>query len=86
MWFEAFIESELEVPRHLARQVHDLYRPTHPEFEPRTLWSLSNRAMHHPLARNPATPHDAEVAVFFAVLLTPMNFQMHVVGRMPHFG
>jgi hypothetical protein len=27
----------------LARQVHDLYfRPVHPEFEPRTLWSLSN--------------------------------------------
>jgi hypothetical protein len=27
----------------LARQVHDLYfGPVHPEFEPRTLWSLSN--------------------------------------------
>jgi hypothetical protein len=41
--YRAFIEGELEVPRHLARPVHDLYfRPAHPEFEPRTLWSLSN--------------------------------------------
>ena len=41
--YRAFIESDLEVPRHLARPVHDLYfRPAHPEFEPRTLWSLSN--------------------------------------------
>jgi len=41
--YRAFIESNLEVPRHLAKPVHDLYfRPTHPEFEPRTLWSLSN--------------------------------------------
>jgi hypothetical protein len=23
--YQAFIESELEVPRHLARRVHDLY-------------------------------------------------------------
>jgi len=23
--YEAFIESELEVPKHLARRVHDLY-------------------------------------------------------------
>ena len=41
--YQAFIESELDAPKHLARQVHELYfRPTHPEFEPRTLWSLSN--------------------------------------------
>jgi hypothetical protein len=41
--YQAFIESELEVPRHLARRVHDLYfSPPHPEFEPRTVWSLSN--------------------------------------------
>jgi len=33
----------LEVPRHLARRVHDLYfSPQYPDFEPRTLWSLSN--------------------------------------------
>jgi hypothetical protein len=41
--YQAFIESELEVPRCLARRVHDLYfSPQYPEFEPRTLWSLSN--------------------------------------------
>jgi hypothetical protein len=41
--YQAFIESELEVPRHLARRVHDLYfEPQYPEFESRTIWSLSN--------------------------------------------
>jgi len=37
------LAEELEVPRHLARRVHDLYfSPQFAEFEPRTLWSLSN--------------------------------------------
>jgi len=41
--YEAFIESELEVPKHLARRVHDNYFvPRHDEFRPRTMWSLSN--------------------------------------------
>jgi hypothetical protein len=41
--YQAFVESELDAPKHLTRQVHVLYfRPTHPEFEPRTLWSLTN--------------------------------------------
>jgi hypothetical protein len=41
--YQAFIESELEVPRHLARRVHDLYfEPHYDEFKRRTLWSLSN--------------------------------------------
>jgi hypothetical protein len=41
--YRAFIEGELEVPRHLARRVHDLYfQPEHEEFNPRTMWSLSN--------------------------------------------
>jgi len=41
--YEAFVEGSLEVPRHLARAVHENYfRPTHEEFEPRTVWSLSN--------------------------------------------
>jgi len=41
--YRAFIESALEVPRHLAKPVHDLYfSPQHEEFQPRTLWSLSN--------------------------------------------
>jgi hypothetical protein len=41
--YQAFIEGELEVPRHLARHTHDLYfNPPHDEFAPGTVWSLSN--------------------------------------------
>jgi hypothetical protein len=41
--YRAFVEAELDVPRQLARRVHDLYfEPTHEEFAPRTMWSLSN--------------------------------------------
>jgi hypothetical protein len=41
--YRAFIEGELEAPKHLARDVHDLYfNPTTEEFGPRTMWSLSN--------------------------------------------
>ena len=40
---EAFIEGQLEAPKHLARSVHDLYfEPKYEEFRPRTIWSLSN--------------------------------------------
>ena len=41
--YRAFVEAELDIPHHLDRKVHDLYfRPTHPEFQSRTMWSLSN--------------------------------------------
>jgi len=41
--YQAFIEGGLEIPRHLARTVHDLYfNPRFEEFGPRTMWSLSN--------------------------------------------
>jgi hypothetical protein len=41
--YEAFIESELDVPKHLARRVHDHYfEPQFEDFKPRTVWSLSN--------------------------------------------
>jgi len=41
--YHAFIESDLDVPKHLARSVHDLYfHPQHEEFQQRTMWSLSN--------------------------------------------
>ena len=41
--YQAFIEGELDVPKHLARQVHDLYfEPRYDEFRPRTMGSLSN--------------------------------------------
>jgi hypothetical protein len=41
--YKAFVEGELDAPKHLARRVHDLYfNPTVEEFAPRTTWSLSN--------------------------------------------
>jgi hypothetical protein len=41
--YQAFIEGGLEVPRHLARIVHERYfNPSHEDFQPRTIWSLSN--------------------------------------------
>lgn len=41
--YHAFIGDQLDAPKHLARRVHQEYfEPRHPEFEPRTLWSLEN--------------------------------------------
>ncbi|HJZ97466.1 MAG TPA: hypothetical protein VKE70_13245 [Candidatus Solibacter sp.] len=41
--YRAFIEGDLDVPKHLARKVHELYfTPQHHDFESRTMWSLSN--------------------------------------------
>jgi Domain of unknown function (DUF932) len=41
--YRAFVEDEIDAPKHLAREVHKLYfNPQYPEFAPRTLWSLSN--------------------------------------------
>lgn len=41
--YRAFIESTLEVPRQLARSVHEHYfEPKYEEFQQRTMWSLSN--------------------------------------------
>ena len=41
--YRAFIEEGLEVPKHLADDVHHHYfEPEYDEFRPRTMWSLSN--------------------------------------------
>ena len=41
--YRAFIEEELDVAKHLAKDVHRLYfEPEHEEFRARTMWSLSN--------------------------------------------
>jgi len=41
--YRAFIEGELEAPKHLAKDVHRYYfNPEHEAFAPRTMWSLSN--------------------------------------------
>ena len=37
------MESELDVPKHLAERIHDQYfDPRVEEFTPRTMWTLSN--------------------------------------------
>jgi hypothetical protein len=39
----AFVQGELNVPKRMARRVHDLYfNPQVEDFAPRTTWSLSN--------------------------------------------
>src|ERR1051326_6922871 len=41
--YRAFIEGGLEVPKHLADDVHRHYfDPQYDEFRPRTMWSFSN--------------------------------------------
>jgi hypothetical protein len=41
--YRAFVEAELDIPHHLDRTVHDLYfNPKYEEFQPRTMWTLSN--------------------------------------------
>lgn len=41
--YGAFIQGDLEVPKHLARSVHQNYfEPDIEEFKSRTMWSLSN--------------------------------------------
>ncbi len=41
--YGAFVEGKLDVPKHLAPLVHDLYfYPQADEFASRTMWSLSN--------------------------------------------
>jgi hypothetical protein len=43
IFYSAFIDGKLDVPRGLLSDVHRLYfEPEYPEFSPRTLWSLSN--------------------------------------------
>lgn len=44
--YSAFIEGELEIPKHLARDVHGNYfEPPLPDFQPRTTWSLKTAGM-----------------------------------------
>ena len=41
--YEAFIEGAAEIPKHLAKDVHRHYfSPEYEEFQPRTMFSLSN--------------------------------------------
>ena len=69
--YGAFIEGSLAVPRHLARVVHQHYfDPAHPDFAPRTMWSLSNAFTEafkklEPIPRMQAT---AKLAPFLAAV------------------
>jgi hypothetical protein len=41
--YRAFIEDELDAPKHLARVIHhEYFEPAFPDFAPRTKWSLQN--------------------------------------------
>ena len=41
--YRAFIEGDLQAPKHLAGIVRDLYfNPKYEDFQPCTMWSLSN--------------------------------------------
>jgi len=43
IFYSAFIDGKLEVPRSLLPEVHRLYfEPQYPQFSARTMWSLSN--------------------------------------------
>jgi hypothetical protein len=43
IFYSAFIDGKLEVPRSLLPEVHRLYfEPRYPQFSARTIWSLSN--------------------------------------------
>ncbi|MEX2264621.1 MAG: hypothetical protein WD696_21885 [Bryobacteraceae bacterium] len=70
--YRAFVESELEVPKHLARPVHDHYfNPQLEEFQPRTIWSLSN-AFTSALKKMDAVPQFRATARLF-IASTSMN-------------
>jgi hypothetical protein len=41
--YDAFLDDDLALPRHLLRPVHEHYfNPQYPEFQPRTVYSLTN--------------------------------------------
>jgi hypothetical protein len=41
--YDAYLDDELALPRHLLRPIHEAYfNPQYQDFTPRTLWSLTN--------------------------------------------
>jgi hypothetical protein len=41
--YDAYLDDELALPRHLLRPIHEAYfNPQYQDFAPRTLWSLTN--------------------------------------------
>jgi hypothetical protein len=69
--YKAFVEGNLDAPRHLARRVHELYfNPQHQEFASRTIWSLNNAftSAFKDLEPIPQFKATANLAEFFAAL------------------
>ena len=67
--YRAFIEGDLDVARHLARDVHrNYFEPTIEEFTPRTAWSLQNAftSAFKQLDPIPQFRATAKLATFFA--------------------
>ncbi|MGH9642125.1 MAG: hypothetical protein ACRD3Q_06830, partial [Terriglobales bacterium] len=67
--YRAFIEDQLDAPKHLARQVHEFYfDPAMVEFAPRTRWSLHNGFTSAFKALDPIPQYKAtaSLAKFFA--------------------
>ena len=69
--YKAFVEGNLDAPRHLARRVHELYfNPQHQEFASRTIWSLNNAftSAFKDLEPIPQFKATAKLGEFFAAL------------------
>lgn len=69
--YRAFVEGDLEVPKHLTRRVHDLYfEPQYPDFASRTMWSLANAftSAFKDLAPLPQFKATAKLGGFFGLL------------------
>jgi Domain of unknown function (DUF932) len=66
--YRAFVEDQLDVPKHIAKYVHKNYfEPEHEEFAPRTKWSLQNAftSGFKVLDAVPRFKATAELATFF---------------------
>lgn len=62
--YEAFVEGQLEFPKHLARPVHDAYfNPPYEEFAGRTMWSLQNSFTGAAKQLEPVQHHKATAAL-----------------------
>ena len=69
--YRAFIQDAVDVPKHLARAVHQNYfEPPHPAFQPRTLWSLQNAFTESFKALDPLPQYRATTSLgeYFAAL------------------
>ena len=80
--YRAFVETKLDVPHHLDRKVHELYfEPIYPEFESRTLWSLSNAFTSAFKELDPVPQYKATAAV--AGFLDSQVSDIHVASIQP---